>query len=124
MSTLPDPEGRKLLRVEVRNAQTPIEHKPEWIRTTARAGENYQDMRSLARGAGLHTVCAEACCPNIYECWEDREATFLLGGAICTRRCDFCDIATGRPTEYDRDEPRRIAESVAQMDFAMQPSLA
>ena len=115
MSTLPDPEGRKLLRVEVRNAQTPIEHKPEWIRTTARAGENYQDMRSLARGAGLHTVCAEAGCPNIYECWEDREATFLLGGAICTRRCDFCDIATGRPTEYDRDEPRRIAESVAQM---------
>ena len=72
-------------------------------------------MRSLARGAGLHTVCAEAGCPNIYECWEDREATFLLGGAICTRRCDFCDIATGRPTEYDRDEPRRIAESVAQM---------
>ena len=69
----------------------------------------------VARGAGLHTVCAEAGCPNIYECWEDREATFLLGGAICTRRCDFCDIATGRPTEYDRDEPRRIAESVAQM---------
>ena len=117
MSTLPDPEGRKLLRVEVRNAQTPIENKPEWIRTTARAGENYQDMRSLARGAGLHTVCAEAGCPNIYECWEDREATFLLGGAICTRRCDFCDIATGRPTEYDQDEPRRIAESVAQMGW-------
>ena len=68
MSTLPDPEGRKLLRVEVRNAQTPIENKPEWIRTTARAGENYQDMRSLARGAGLHTVCAEAGCPDIYEC--------------------------------------------------------
>lgn len=112
MSTLPDPEGRKLLRIEVRNSQTPIEKKPEWIRTTAKAGENYQDMRSLSHAKGLHTVCAEAGCPNIYECWQDREATFLLGGALCTRRCDFCDIATGRPTEYDKDEPRRIAESV------------
>ena len=89
MSTLPDPEGRKLLRIEVRNSQTPIEKKPEWIRTTAKAGENYQDMRSLSHAKGLHTVCAEAGCPNIYECWQDREATFLLGGALCTRRCDF-----------------------------------
>ena len=117
MSTLPDPEGRKLLRVEVRNSQSPIEAKPEWIRTTARAGENYQDMRSLSHAKGLHTVCAEAGCPNIYECWQDREATFLLGGALCTRRCDFCDIATGRPGEYDRDEPRRIAESVAELEL-------
>ncbi|WP_165217934.1 lipoyl synthase [Schaalia sp. ZJ1691] len=115
MSTLPDPEGRKLLRVEVRNAQTPIEVKPPWIRTTAHAGDNYQDMRHLSKSRGLHTVCAEAGCPNIYECWQDREATFLLGGALCTRRCDFCDIATGRPTEYDRDEPRRIAESVKEL---------
>ena len=84
MSTLPDPEGRKLLRIEVRNSQTPIEKKPEWIRTTAKAGENYQDMRSLSHAKGLHTVCAEAGCPNIYECWQDREATFLLGGA-CAR---------------------------------------
>ena len=81
MSTLPDPEGRKLLRIEVRNSQTPIEKKPEWIRTTAKAGENYQDMRSLSHAKGLHTVCAEAGCPNIYECWQDREATLLLGGA-------------------------------------------
>ena len=117
MSTLPDPEGRKLLRIEVRNSQTPIEKKPEWIRTTAKAGENYQDMRSLSHAKGLHTVCAEAGCPNIYECWQDREATFLLGGALCTRRCDFCDIATGRPTEYDKDEPRRIAESVRDLDL-------
>lgn len=115
MSTLPDPQGRKLLRVEVRNARTPIERKPEWIRTTAKAGENYHDMRELSHSRGLHTVCAEAGCPNIYECWQDREATFLLGGALCTRRCDFCDIATGRPSEYDVDEPRRIAESVAEL---------
>ena len=102
MSTLPDPEGRKLLRIEVRNSQTPIEKKPEWIRTTAKAGENYQDMRSLSHAKGLHTVCAEAGCPNIYECWQDREATFLLGGALCTRRCDFCDIATGAPPNTTR----------------------
>lgn len=112
MSTLPDPQGCPLLRIEARNAHTPIEDKPEWIRTMARAGDNYHDMRALSHSKGLHTVCAEAGCPNIYECWQDREATFLLGGALCTRRCDFCDIATGRPTEYDTDEPRRIAESV------------
>ena len=115
MSTLPDPEGRKLLRVEVRNSQSPIEAKPEWIRTTARAGENYQDMRSLSHAKGLHTVCAEAGCPNIYECWNDREVSFLIGGEMCTRRCDFCDIATGRPTEYDQNEPVRVATSVAEM---------
>ena len=64
---------------------------------------------------GLHTVCEEAGCPNIYECWEDREATFLIGGEQCTRRCDFCQIDTGKPAELDRDEPRRVAESVAAM---------
>lgn len=112
MSTIPEPEGRKLLRVEVRNQQTPIENKPDWIRQHARSGANYMDMRELSHARGLHTVCAEANCPNIHECWEDREATFLLGGRICTRRCDFCNIATGKPTEYDTDEPRRVAESV------------
>ncbi len=115
MSTLPDPEGRKLLRVEVRNSQTPIEDKPDWIRSHARSGANYMEMRSLAGSHSLHTVCAEAACPNIHECWEDREATFLLGGRICTRRCDFCNIATGRPTEYDTEEPRRVAESVKEL---------
>ncbi|MFC6887437.1 lipoyl synthase, partial [Actinomadura yumaensis] len=64
---------------------------------------------------GLHTVCQEAACPNIFECWEDREATFLIGGDQCTRRCDFCNIDTGKPAALDRDEPRRVAESVAAM---------
>lgn len=109
------PEGRKLLRVEARNAQTPIEKKPEWIKTTAIVGKEYTDMRSMVHGSSLHTVCEEAGCPNIYECWEDREATFLVGGDACTRRCDFCQIATGRPVGLDRDEPRRVAESVAQL---------
>lgn len=115
MSTLPSPEGRKLLRIEARNSETPIENKPDWIRQHARSGDNYMNMRSLVKGQSLSTVCAEANCPNIHECWEDREATFLLGGKLCTRRCDFCDIATGRPTEYDTDEPRRVAESVTEL---------
>ncbi|MEU7836471.1 MULTISPECIES: lipoyl synthase [unclassified Nonomuraea] len=109
------PEGRKLLRLEVRNAETPIERKPPWIKTKLKTGPEYTELKSLVRREGLHTVCEEAGCPNIYECWEDREATFLIGGDQCTRRCDFCQIDTGKPKEYDRDEPRRVAESVEQM---------
>ena len=110
-----DPENRKLLRLEVRNAQTPIERKPSWIKTRAKMGPEYKELKSLVRREGLHTVCEEAGCPNIYECWEDREATFLIGGEQCTRRCDFCQIDTGKPADLDRDEPRRVAESVAAM---------
>ena len=109
------PEGRRLLRLEVRNAATPIEQKPEWIKTRLRTGPEFTALRDLVRREGLHTVCEEAGCPNIYECWEDREATFLIGGEVCTRRCDFCQIDTGRPTALDRDEPRRVAGSVAVM---------
>ena len=109
------PEGRKLLRVEARNAETPIERKPAWIRTTAKMGPAYAELHSMVKGEGLHTVCQEAGCPNIFECWEDREATFLIGGDTCTRRCDFCDIAIGRPQPLDLDEPRRVAESVRRM---------
>lgn len=110
-------EGRKLLRLEVRNALTPIEKKPEWIKTRAKMGPEYTALRSLVGEQKLHTVCQEAGCPNIYECWEDREATFLIGGSQCTRRCDFCQIDTGKPADYDRDEPRRVAESVVQMNL-------
>lgn len=106
---------RKLLRLEVRNSATPIERKPEWIRTRLRTGPEYTAVRSLVESEGLHTVCQEAGCPNIYECWEDREATFLIGGEQCTRRCDFCQIDTGKPAELDRDEPRRVADSVRTM---------
>ncbi|HEY4418132.1 MAG TPA: lipoyl synthase [Pseudonocardia sp.] len=109
------PEGRKLLRLEVRNSETPIERKPPWIRTRARTGPQYTELKGLVRSGGLHTVCEEAGCPNIYECWEDREATFLIGGEQCTRRCDFCQIDTGKPAELDTDEPRRVAESVRTM---------
>jgi lipoic acid synthetase len=109
------PEGRKLLRLEARNAQTPIERKPPWIKTRLRTGPAYTELTKLVKDEGLHTVCQEAGCPNIFECWEDREATFLIGGDSCTRRCDFCQIATGHPLPLDRDEPRRVAESVAKM---------
>jgi lipoyl synthase len=109
------PEGRRLLRLEVRNAAVPIERKPPWIRTTARMGPEYRQLQSLVKEEGLHTVCQEAGCPNIFECWEDREATFLIGGEQCTRRCDFCQIDTGKPADLDRDEPRRVAHSVRTM---------
>jgi lipoic acid synthetase len=112
------PEGRKLLRIESRNAQTPIERKPEWIKTRANMGPEYTRLRSLVKSEGLHTVCQEAACPNIFECWEDREATFLIGGDQCTRRCDFCNIDTGKPGPLDRDEPRRVAQSVKTMGLA------
>ncbi|WP_445338377.1 lipoyl synthase [Clavibacter sp. CFBP 8614] len=109
------PDGRRMLRLEVRNAETPIERKPEWIKTTARMGPEYQALQQLVKTEDLHTVCQEAACPNIYECWEDREATFLIGGSQCTRRCDFCQIDTGKPADYDTDEPRRVADSVKRM---------
>jgi lipoic acid synthetase len=110
-------DGRKMLRLEVRNAQTPIEKKPEWIKTRAKMGPEFSALRSLVGDKQLHTVCQEAGCPNIYECWEDREATFLIGGSQCTRRCDFCQIDTGKPADYDTDEPRRVAESVREMNL-------
>jgi lipoic acid synthetase len=109
------PEGRKLIRIEARNAQTPIERKPEWIKTRANMGPEYTRLRALVKSEGLHTVCQEAACPNIFECWEDKEATFLIGGDRCTRRCDFCNIDTGKPLPIDRQEPRKVAESVLSM---------
>jgi lipoic acid synthetase len=109
------PEGRKLLRIEARNALTPIERKPEWIKTRANMGPEYTRLHSLVKSEGLHTVCQEAACPNIFECWEDKEATFLIGGDRCTRRCDFCNIDTGKPLPIDRQEPRKVAESVKSM---------
>jgi len=108
---------RKLLRLEVRNSQVPIERKPEWIRTTAKMGPEYKQLQSLVKDQGLNTVCQEAGCPNIFECWEDREATFLIGGSQCTRRCDFCQIDTGKPAAFDADEPRRVGDSVTKMQL-------
>ena len=116
MSDVQKPE-RKLLRIEARNAAVPIEKKPEWIKTRAKMGPEYQALQNLVKTEGLHTVCQEAGCPNIFECWEDREATFLIGGSQCTRRCDFCQIDTGKPADLDVDEPRRVGESVKRMEL-------
>jgi lipoic acid synthetase len=80
-------------------------------------GPEYQALQALVKSENLHTVCQEAGCPNIYECWEDREATFLIGGSQCTRRCDFCQIDTGKPADFDADEPRRVGDSVKQMQL-------
>jgi len=87
--------------------------KPEWLRAKAPVGENFHNLKKLARGLGLHTVCESAQCPNIGECWNHRTATFMLLGDICTRRCGFCAVPKGRPQSLDLDEPRRVAEAVA-----------
>jgi lipoic acid synthetase len=98
-------------------AQTarPSARKPSWLKTKARLGPNYRELKGIMRTLDLHTVCEEAQCPNIFECWEDREATFLILGEKCTRRCGFCDVQTAKPDGLDVDEPRRIAEAVEAM---------
>ena len=89
--------------------------KPEWLKARAPMGENYHELKKLARGLGLHTVCESAQCPNIGECWNHRTATFMLLGDLCTRRCGFCAVPKGRPEPIDYDEPRRVAEAVARL---------
>src|SRR5690625_341881 len=99
------PEGRRLLRVEQRNAEVPIERKPEWIKTRAVMGPEYSAMKKRVHSQGLHTVCEEAGCPNIFECWEDREATFLIGGATSTLACDLADISRRKPRAVRPPDP-------------------
>jgi lipoic acid synthetase len=93
----------------------PGERKPPWLKVRLRNGPNTAELKQLMRGLDLHTVCEEAMCPNIHECWEDREATFLLLGDRCTRRCGFCDVMTAKPGAVDAEEPARIAEAVARL---------
>src|SRR5947208_1364319 len=98
-------------------AQTarPTAGRPDWLKVKARTGPNYVELKRIMRGRDLHTVCEEASCPNIYECWEEREATFLILGDRCTRRCGFCDVMTAKPLDVDEGEPARIAEAVRAM---------
>jgi len=84
--------------------------KPAWLRAKAPVGDNFHNLKKLARGLGLHTVCESAQCPNIGECWNHKTATFMLLGDICTRRCGFCAVPKGRPEPIDWEEPRRVAE--------------
>ncbi len=94
-----------------------IERKPEWLTVKWKMGENYNDLKGLVRGAGLHTVCEEAHCPNISECWEHRTATFLILGDTCTRSCGFCAIKTGRPGIVDKGEPERVARAIESLQL-------
>src|SRR4029450_7869110 len=98
-------------------AQTalPLPHRPEWLKVKARTGPNYLDLKRIMRDLSLNTVCEEAGCPNIFECWEDREATFLILGERCTRRCGFCDVMTAKPDAVDEGEPARIGQAVLAM---------
>ena len=89
--------------------------KPPWLKVRLQRGPNFRELEGIMRGRSLHTVCEEAMCPNISECWEEREATFLILGNRCTRRCGFCDVMTARPDAVDEDEPQRIAEAVREM---------
>jgi lipoic acid synthetase len=106
-----------MLRIEQRNAATPVERKPEWIKAKVQMGPEFVQLKNLVKKEGLHTVCEEAGCPNIFECWEDKEATFLIGGSECTRRCDFCQIDTGKPSPVDMFEPTKVARSVQAMQL-------
>jgi lipoyl synthase len=101
----------QLIQIEL--GAPPRPPKPQWLRAKAPVGDNFHNLKKLARGLGLHTVCESAQCPNIGECWDHKTATFMLLGNICTRRCGFCAVPKGRPEPMDRDEPRRVAEAVA-----------
>jgi lipoyl synthase len=96
----------------VSNVPETLERKPPWLTVKWQQGENYRDLKGLVRGLGLHTVCEEARCPNISECWEHRTATFLILGDTCTRSCGFCAIKTGRPSMLDRQEPEKVARAI------------
>ncbi len=114
------PPGVRTLSVFPRTPAPPpteatFARKPPWIKVKASMGPNYVELKQLMRDAELHTVCEQAGCPNIFECWEAREATFLIGGEHCTRACPFCQIHSGKPQGYDTDEPRRVAHAIARM---------
>src|SRR6516162_7027363 len=103
----------ELIQIEIGPRQ-PVP-KPEWLKARAPLGENYHNLKTLARSLNLHTVCESAHCPNIGECWNRKAATFMMLGNLCTRRCGFCAVPKGRPEPIDFDEPRRVADAVSQL---------
>ncbi len=110
------PEDRAVRHPEKQNRpDTPVLRKPEWLRVRAPGSGQYNETKGIVRENRLHTVCEEAACPNIGECWSQKHATMMIMGEICTRACAFCNVTTGLPTQLDPDEPRRVAEAVAKM---------
>ncbi|MFT9849008.1 lipoyl synthase [Aneurinibacillus sp. REN35] len=105
-------------RQQIGDERFMAERKPEWLKIKLNTGENFKELKRMMRGKTLHTVCEEARCPNIYECWANRTATFMILGDLCTRACRFCAVKTGLPTELDLAEPERVAEATEQMGLA------
>ena len=103
--------------VTVDSSRTPQRQLPPWFKVTLRQGQDYREIRRIIDERGLHTICEEAHCPNIWECWNNRTATFLILGDICTRRCHYCAVTTGRPTGLDDEEPARVAEAVKTLEL-------
>ncbi len=115
MTATTDPLARVRHPEKVNKPDNPVTRKPAWIRVKAPVSREYQDTLKLMRGLKLHTVCEEAACPNIGECWKHHHATFMILGATCTRACAFCNVATGRPGAVDENEPGHVAEAVAEL---------
>ena len=108
----------KTARIPIKVVAAEPLRKPEWIRVRAGGGERFQEIKRILRDAKLHTVCEEASCPNIGECFGHGTATFMIMGDLCTRRCPFCDVAHGRPLPLDTEEPRHLAETISKLDLA------
>jgi lipoic acid synthetase len=100
---------------KIHRPDNPSPPKPDWIRVKAPVSREYNETRNLVRDMKLHTVCEEASCPNIGECWKQKHATFMILGSVCTRACAFCNVATGRPDQLDPHEPDRLAEAVGKL---------
>ncbi len=110
-------QHQKIFKDEVEKTKIPLGKRPDWLKVKLPTGENYSDVRQLMRNQHLNTVCEEARCPNIAECWNARSATFMILGDTCTRSCGFCNIKVGIPNTLDLDEPRRVAESVKELNL-------
>ena len=108
-------QHQKAFKENAEKEKIPLGKRPDWLKVKLPTGQNYSDLLKLMRGQRLHTVCEEAKCPNLAECWNARTATFMILGDICTRSCGFCNVKLGLPTELDLDEPRRVAESVEEL---------
>ena len=108
---------QKSFKEEAENKNQPLGKRPAWLKVKLPSGENYNDVRNLMRRQKLHTVCEEARCPNIAECWNNRSATFMILGDTCTRSCGFCNVKVGMPDKLDLDEPRRVADSVKELNL-------